>query len=213
MEEIPTLFERDGAFRGVDRPRAGCARVFAGEGAAPGEPDGTDVRPTVRSGQLVRVEGRRDPSAAQKRAGVVDGRYADTAEDAAEDRWVLAAARGADACGRPGGEHPGEALGPRIQGNPLELDGHLCLPFDREAPVHEGAPRDHAGPRAYPAGPERRFAPGALAEGVVFHHPDGRRAEVERKGFPESDRARRAPRAVGVARPGQPSIRAASTAQ
>ncbi|RAJ35335.1 hypothetical protein K353_05202 [Kitasatospora sp. SolWspMP-SS2h] len=186
MEKIPTLFERDGAFRVVDRPRAECAWVFAGEGAATEKLDGTNVRLTVRSGQLVRVEKRRNPSAAQKRAGVVDGWYAETAEDAPEDRWILAAARGTDVRGWPDGAHPCEALGPRIQGNPLELDGHLCLPFDREAPVYEGAPRDYAGLRAYLAGLESRFAPGALAEGIVFHHPDGRRAKIKRKDFPGS---------------------------
>jgi hypothetical protein len=27
-------------------------------------------------------------------------------------------------------------------------------------------------------------APAGLAEGIVFHHPDGRRAKIKRKDFP-----------------------------
>jgi hypothetical protein len=30
---------------------------------------------------------------------------------------------------------------------------------------------------------DSRFAPGHLAEGIVFHHPDGRRAKIKRKDF------------------------------
>ncbi|RKE19708.1 hypothetical protein BX266_3036 [Streptomyces sp. TLI_171] len=186
MEKIPTLFERDGDFKVVDRPRAECAWVFAGEGAPTEKVDGTNVRLTVRSGQLVRVEKRRNPSAAQKKLGIVDGWYVDTAEGAAEDRWILAAARGTDVRGWPDGEHPCEALGPRIQGNPLGLADHVCLPFDREAPVYDGVPRSYRGLREYLAELESRFAPGALAEGIVFHHPDGRRAKIKRKDFPKS---------------------------
>lgn len=186
MEKIPTLFERDGDFRVVDRPRAECAWVFAGEGAPTEKVDGTNVRLTVRSGRLVRVEKRRNPSAAQKKLGIVDGWYVDTAEGAAEDRWILAAAHGTDVSGWPDGEHACEALGPRIQGNALGLAEHVCLPFDREAPVYDGVPRSYEGLREYLAGLESRFAPGVLAEGIVFHHPDGRRAKIKRKDFPRS---------------------------
>lgn len=31
---------------------------------------------------------------------------------------------------------------------------------------------------------ESKFAPGHLAEGIVFHHPDGRHAKIKRKDFP-----------------------------
>ena len=33
---------------------------------------------------------------------------------------------------------------------------------------------------------ESRYAPGHLAEGIVFHHPDGRRAKIKRKDFPRN---------------------------
>ncbi|MCX4690328.1 hypothetical protein [Kitasatospora purpeofusca] len=189
MEKIPTLFERDGDFRVMDRPRAECAWVFAGEGAPTEKLDGTNVRLTVRGGHLVRVEKRRNPSKAQKQQGIVDGWYVDTDRHGPEDRWILTAADSTDVTAWPDGEHACEALGPRIQGNPLELDDHLCVPFDLAAPVYTAVPRSYDGLREFLAGLESRYAPGTLAEGIVFHHPDGRRAKIKRKDFPAAVRA------------------------
>ncbi|GAA2490649.1 hypothetical protein [Streptomyces longisporus] len=186
MEKIPTLFERDGDFRVVNRPRVECAWVFDGEGTPTEKLDGTNVRLTVRAGRLVRVEKRRNPSKLQKSQGIKDGWYVDTVEGAAEDKWVLAAARNTDVTSWPDGEHSCEALGPRIQGNPLRLDDHRCVPFNLKVPVYQGVPRDYVGLRDFLAELESRFVPGALAEGIVFHHPDGRRAKIKRKDFPVS---------------------------
>jgi hypothetical protein len=186
MEKIPTLFERDDRFRVVDRPRAECAWVFNGEGTPTEKLDGTNVRLTTRSGQLVRVEKRRNPSKVQKQQGIVDGWYVDVDEYGAEDKWILIAARNTDVSSWPDGEHPCEALGPRIQGNPLELAEHLCVPFNLEVPVYEEVPRRYDELREFLVKLESRFAPGHLAEGIVFHHPDGRRAKIKRKDFPRA---------------------------
>lgn len=183
MEKIPTLFERDDHFKVVDRPRAECAWVFNGEGTPTEKLDGTNIRLTVRSGHLVRVEKRRNPSKVQKQQGIVDGWYVDTDEHGADDKWILAAARNTDVSGWEDGEHACEALGPRIQGNPLELDDYLCVPFNVEVPVFENVPRGYDGLRAYLSTLESRFAPSHPAEGIVFHHPDGRRAKIKRKDF------------------------------
>jgi hypothetical protein len=182
MEKIPTLFERDGRFRVVDKPRAECAWVFDGEGTGTEKLDGTNVRLTVRSGQLVRVEKRRNPSKAQKQDGIVDGWYVD-AGDSAEDRWILDAAKNADVTAWPDGEHSCEALGPRIQGNPLGLSEHLCVPFNLTVPVYADVPRSFDGLQAFLSTLDSDYAPGHLAEGIVFHHSDGRRAKIKRKDF------------------------------
>ncbi|WP_112735230.1 RNA ligase family protein [Micromonospora noduli] len=186
MEKIPTLFERDEHFRVVDRPRPDCAWVFDGEGAPTEKLDGSNVRLTVRSGHLVRVEKRRNPSKVQKQEGIVDGWYVDTDDHAAEDKWILAAARNTDVSDWPDGEHACEALGPRVQGNPLGLEKHTCVPFNLRVPALPDAPRSYSELRGYLAALESRFAPGHLAEGIVFHHPDGRRAKIKRKDFPLS---------------------------
>jgi hypothetical protein len=184
MEKIPTLFERDEHFHVVDKPRAECGWVFSGEGTPTEKLDGSNVRLTVRSGQLVRVEKRRNPSKLHKQQGIIDGWYADADEAAAEDKWLVAAARKTDVSGWPDGEHPCEALGPRLQGNPLGLPDQLCVPFNFEAPAYDAVPRGYDGLRDFLAGLESKFAPGHLAEGIVFHHPDGRRAKIKRKDFP-----------------------------
>lgn len=184
MEKIPTIFERDERFAVTAGPRPGCEWVFAGEGKATEKLDGTNIRLTVRTRTVVRVEKRRNPSTVQKHQGIVDGWYVDADPHGAEDKWVFEAVAGTSTDGWPDGEHPGEALGPRIQGNPLALDRHLVVPFNLEIPAYEDVPRSFDGLLRLLARLDSKFAPGHTAEGIVFHHPDGRRAKIKRKDFP-----------------------------
>jgi hypothetical protein len=177
MEKIPTVFQRDERFKVMPTPRRECEWVLAGEGRATEKLDGTNIRLTLRSGQVVRVEKRRNPTRAQKQKGIVDGWYVDA------DKWIYEAVKRTDTGDWPDGEHPCEALGPRIQGNPLGLEHHLCVPFNLGIPDYDGIARDFDGLRDLLADLESRFAPGHLAEGIVFHHPDGRRAKIKRKDF------------------------------
>ncbi|HEX6685491.1 MAG TPA: hypothetical protein VF062_22080 [Candidatus Limnocylindrales bacterium] len=183
MEKIPTLFERDEHFHVVDRPRAECSWVFEGQGVGTEKLDGTNVRLTVRSGHLVRVEKRRNPSKVQKQQGIIDGWYVDADEFSSQDKWVFVAARATDISGWPDGEHPCEALGPSIQGNPLGLPDATCVPFNMTIPTYDDIPRSFDGLRDYLAELDSRYAPGHFAEGIVFHHTDGRRAKIKRKDF------------------------------
>jgi len=183
MEKIPTIFDRGDGFKVVDQPRKGCEWVFAGEGRATEKVDGTNVRLTVRSGRVVRVEKRRNPSKQQKQQGIIDGWYVDADEHGAEDKWIFEAVRGTDVQGWPDGEHSVEALGPSIQGNPLGLAKHLCVPFNLEIPAYDEVPRTYDDLKRFLSTLDSRFAPGHLAEGIVFHHPDGRRAKIKRKDF------------------------------
>ena len=183
MEKIPTIFERDEKFRVTDCIKAGCEWVFAGEGAPTEKLDGTNIRVTVRGGLVVRVEKRRNPSKLQKKQGVIDGWYVDADEFSPEDKWVFEAVRSTDVRNWPDGEHCCEALGPHIQGNPLGLERHLCVPFNLEVPQFETVPRTYTGLQDFLSKVESRFSPGHLAEGIVFHNPDGRRAKIKRKDF------------------------------
>jgi hypothetical protein len=183
MEKIPTIFERGEGFKVTGHPRAGCEWVFAGEGRATEKLDGTNVRLTVRSGQVVRVEKRRNPSKLQKQQGVIDGWYVDCDEYSKEDKWIFEAVRGTDVGSWPDGEHSAEALGPNIQGNVLGLSMSLCVPFNLEIPVYTDVPRTFEGLKRFLENLESLFSPGHLAEGIVFHHPDGRRAKIKRKDF------------------------------
>lgn len=183
MEKIPTIFDRGPDFKVIDQVREGCEWVFDGHGAATEKLDGTNVRLTVRSGHLVRLEKRRNPSKLHKARGIIDGWYVDADEHAADDRWIWEAARGTDVSDWPDGEHSCEALGPKIQGNGLGLSRHLCVPFNIEVPVYEVPRRTFGGLREFLAEMDSRYAPGHLAEGIVFHHLDGRRAKIKRRDY------------------------------
>ena len=85
VEKIPTIFERGENFKVINQVRAGCEWVFAGEGDATEKVDGTNIRLTIRGGQCVRVEKRRNPTKVQKKNGVIDGWYVDADEFGQED--------------------------------------------------------------------------------------------------------------------------------
>lgn len=84
----------------------------------------------------------------------------------------------------PDGEHSCEALGLNIQGNPLGLQQNLCVPFNLQIPIYEETPRTFESLQTVLRTLPSKFSPGNVAEGIVFHHPDGRRAKIKRKDFP-----------------------------
>jgi hypothetical protein len=192
MEKIPTIFDRGDGFKVMNQPRKGCEWVFAGEGRATEKIDGTNVRLTIRAGHVVRVEKRRNPSKIQKQQGIIDGWYVDADEFGKEDKWIYEAVKGTDVSGWPDGEHSAEAMGPHVQGNPLGLEKNLCVPFNLEIPSYDEVPRTYEGLKAFVSSLQSKFSPGHLAEGIVFHHPDGRRAKIKRKDFVEQPRRGRA---------------------
>ncbi|HET9953898.1 MAG TPA: hypothetical protein VFQ61_05325, partial [Polyangiaceae bacterium] len=143
MEKIPTIFERGERFKVINQPRTSCDWVFAGQGRATEKLDGMNCRLTIRTGQVVRVEKRRNPSKLQKDQGIVDGWYVDADEQSNEDKWIFEAVRGTEVREWPDGEHSVEALGPSIQGNVLGLAKHICVPFNLRIPVYEDVPRTY----------------------------------------------------------------------
>ena len=183
MDKIPTVFDRGDDFRVTGKVREGCEWVLDGEGVPTEKLDGTNVRLTVRAGQVVRVEKRRNPSKLQKKKGIVDGWYVDADEHGPEDRWIFEAVRCTDVSNWPDGEHSCEAMGPKIQGNTLGLPAAVCVPFNLEIPIFDDVPRSFEGLRDFLRERESLYAPGHPAEGIVFHHPDGRRAKIKRKDY------------------------------
>ncbi len=108
---------------------------------------------------------------------------ADAGELGAEDKWIVEAARSTDVSEWPDGEHSCEAMGPKIQGNALGLETHLCVPFNLVIPRFHDVPRSFDEFKAFLQSVDSKYAPGHIAEGIVFHHPDGRRAKIKRKDF------------------------------
>lgn len=185
MEKIPTIFDRGEKFKVIDKVREGCEWVFNGEGASTEKLDGMNVRLTIRANQCVRLEKRRNPSKVQKQNGIIDSWYVDADQSSKEDKWIYEAVENSDFSSWPDGEHSCEALGPKIQGNPLGLEQHICVPFNIAIPLFEEIPRSFSGLKDALCTLESKFSPNHLVEGIVFHHPDGRRAKIKRKDFPK----------------------------
>ena len=111
--------------------------------------------------------------------------YVDADEHAKEDKWLWEAVYGTDLVCWPNGEHCAEAMGPKIQGNPLGLESHVCVPFDNcpGLNIANALNTSFDALKSFPDTFDSRYSPGHLAEGIVFHHLDGRRAKIKRKDF------------------------------
>ncbi len=186
MQKIETIFDRDDQFKVTPRVRACCEWVFAGEGVATEKLDGTNVliaEYPPGSGRLWPWK-RRNPSKQEKAQGIEPTNVPCDEKDPA-DKWIW------DAFNNTRYLLPGyhEALGPKIQGNPLGLDHHVLVRHD-EAPVYPGVPRTYEALRDFLADLDSLYSPGHLAEGIVFHHPDGRMAKIKRKDFPHREKTR-----------------------
>ena len=167
MEKIPTLFERDETARG--RPvtpafKPECLWVAADEGVATRKLDGMNVK--IVGGVLHK---RQKPVAA-----VYDeASYVPASRTDPGDRYLFEAFDSA-----PNWEDGiYEALGPKIQGNPEKHERYTLVrvaPIDASL-VLEDVPRTFEGLRDWLAAHD--------VEGVVFHHPDGRKAKIKKRDF------------------------------
>lgn len=197
MNKIATLFDRDwdGHHGVVPRFSAEAAEVLASSTDAlyaTEKLDGTNVRVTVRHGQPMRLEKRRNPSKAQKAEGITEPWYVEASRDDPADRFIFEAMDGRGFLACPDGEWPGEAIGPKIQGNPLDLPEHRLILFTRveEAPQID-APRiwrltpdeafsqlrDHIAAQRSALNPERPI------EGIVWHNAYGGHLKLKAKDF------------------------------
>lgn len=178
MEKIRTIFERDEKTRKVVD-----TRVIAEADIALATPtikrDGMNVRVTIRNGEVVRFEARRNPNKEQKKRGIIEPWYRDANADDNTDKHLYAALANTDTSGLPDGEWPAEALGPKIQGNPMNLEEGSLLFFTLHPPVFADAvPTDYDGLRKFITSQP------ADIEGIVWHAPDGGfTGKLKRKDF------------------------------
>lgn len=181
MKKIPTMFDRDwngDKSRVVNAPHKDCGWVFDGEGWATIKIDGTSCM--VRDGKLykrreLREKDLDDPADFElvmhdgetgRRVGWVP------VGDGPEDRYH----REAFADG-PHGDGTYELIGPKVQGNPENVDRHMLIPHGegRAGVLDPQPPRDFDGLRAWLTGRD--------LEGIVWHHTDGRMAKIKLRDF------------------------------
>lgn len=193
MKKIPTLFQRnyDGDYLVRDEVTPGCEWVLAGEGVATEKFDGTcclwkdgklwkrfEHKPKLRRGQkynprhayrwkvwpagFVACQEERDSNTGSLPGWVPVG-YGP------QDRWH----REALSNGAPLEEDQTyELVGPKVQGNPYGLTYHQM--WQHGLQLRGGDPRCFKTIQDY----LRR-----TIEGIVWHHPDGRRAKIKRRDF------------------------------
>ena len=179
MNKIPTLFRRDPEDRKRILAEAdpGCLWVLAGEGTPTRKYDGTCVmldedgvwwaRREVRPGR-VRPPGYLPAMTDEVTGKTVGWEPIEQSTYAKCHVEAVAAARGP---WRPGTY---ELIGPKINGNPEAVRGHaLVAHADAE---RLDAPRDLDGLRAW-------LLAHPSYEGIVWHHPDGRRAKLKHRDF------------------------------
>lgn len=186
MEKIKTIFERNWE---TDRKVTDKLLVdFDFENAVATEKlDGMNIRVTVRSGYVVRVEKRRNPSKAEKALGIVDPWYVDADANLPDDKWIFDAVNHTDFTTVPDGEWSAEAMGKNIQGNPLNLAENrvfiFSLPEWRAKITFERVPHTYAELKEWLAVQRSRIGNDAPIEGIVWHHPDGTMVKIKRKDF------------------------------
>lgn len=184
MKKIRTIFVRDEQTRRVvDQYDKGVDLIVL-QSAQPTEKlDGMNVRLTVRNHTLVRLEKRRNPDKIQKHKGIIEPWYVDTSESK-EDQYLIEAARNTDLSDVPDGEWSGEAIGPKIQGNPLELERHTVVLFSLgKAPLLQNVPTDYEGLKAYLPQQMSALNPAKPIEGIVWHGGHGDMFKIKAKDF------------------------------
>lgn len=187
MKKIPTIFKRGPDFKVINEITPGCDWVFNGEGVATEKLDGTNVQITVENGQAIKLEKRRNPTKEEKARGEIDGSYVLVTSDPG-DKYIRDAIDNTDFSTWPDGVHSAEAIGPKIQGNSLNLERHILVRH-ADAPIYSDVQthiRENADKFDYLQNIIRvssLYSKSAWIEGFVFHHPDGRMAKIKVKDF------------------------------
>jgi len=188
MEKIPTIFDRnwDGNRKVNDKlvvPDFDFANAVATE-----KLDGTNVRVTVRNHTVVRVEKRRNPGKAEKAKGIEEPWYVDADANDTADRYIFEAVANTDFSDVPDGEWSAEALGEKIQGNPLQLKGHtlflFSLPEWRDNVAYADAPTGFRELKDWLPLQKSKFGNDCSIEGLVWHNTaTGEMCKIKIKDF------------------------------
>jgi len=188
MNKIKTIFDRDWeGNRGVIDCWIAPIQEELNSAIATEKLDGTNVRLTVRNGTVVRLEKRINPTKIQKQKGITEPWYKDADEFDPQDKYIWEAARNTDLSNITDGELSGEAVGEKIQGNPLNLKGHQIFLFsteiDRDKVVFENAPTNYNDLKKWLPKQKSKFGNNCGIEGIVWHCKNGDMYKIKLKDF------------------------------
>ncbi len=188
MEKIPTIFDRNWETNRKVNEKLVVEHFDFDNSIATEKLDGTNVRVTVRNHIVVRVEKRRNPDKNQKAKGIVDPWYVDAIETDNADGYIFDAVNNTDFSTVPDGEWSAEALGEKIQGNPLNLVGHTLFIFSladqREKVKFDNVPTDFEGLKKWLPEQKTKFGNDTGIEGIVWHNlKTGEMCKIKIKDF------------------------------
>lgn len=194
MHKIKTLFERnwegDGTITKEYAEDFDIGDILSVNSVATEKLDGTNVRATIRNGICVRLEKRRNPDKIQKHKGIIEPWYVDGSEFDSQDKWIYAALKNTDLSQLPDGEWSGEALGPNIQGNPLNLETNRIVFFTLgQAPVFENVPFSFEELKEWLPVQKSKYGVDCGIEGIVWHCPNGKMYKIKTKDFKPDTRS------------------------
>ncbi|OJV52772.1 MAG: hypothetical protein BGO31_03150 [Bacteroidetes bacterium 43-16] len=188
MEKIPTIFDRNWDTDRKVNPKLVLEDFDFKNSLATEKLDGTNVRVTVRNHTVVRLEKRRNPDKQQKANGIKDPWYVDADPQDKADSYLFEALSNTNFSSVPDGEWSAEALGEKIQGNPLQLEGHtlffFSLPDWRQKVSYEQVPTDFEGLKKWLPEQQSKFGNNTGIEGIVWHNPaTGAMCKIKVKDF------------------------------
>ncbi len=188
MRKIPTIFKRDANNGGrIINEYIIDPKEFDGA-IATEKIDGMNVRVTVRNHTPVRMEKRRNPSKLEKARGIVEPWYVDTSLSS-EDQYLNAALKGTNFSDIPDGEWSGEAVGPDIQGNPLNLLTNRIVFFSLgECPAFPSVPVTFEALESFLKDTRSQFNSEVGIEGIVWHCKNGNMMKIKTKDFTNDGR-------------------------
>lgn len=177
MKKIPTLFQRNHEGNRLVRNEVapGAEWVLAGQGVATRKMDGTCCM--VEFGQLFKRREVRDGDTIPlgfRAAGPPDrGKIQGWVPVFANDKWHMEAWELLEDQGRVA-DGTYELMGPKVQGNPDMLIGHVLIRHGSE--VLKDVPRTFAELKSF-------LWQQTHWEGIVWHRPNGDMVKIKRKDF------------------------------
>jgi hypothetical protein len=183
MKKIPTLFQRDPETRFVtEEVTPGCEWVLAGEGVATRKYDGTCVM-LAENGQWysrreIKPGKPKPPNFIEVDRDDVTGKRVgwEPIAGSSHYKWFreVLLEHGLDFA-------PGtyELIGPKINGNPEKVRYHQLVPHGIVKFETDGRPQTFETIRDLILTHHTAFG----MEGIVWHHPDGRRAKLKARDF------------------------------
>lgn len=184
MRKIKTIFKRNESTRKVINELD--VEFNFDKAIATEKVDGTNIRVTVRSNTVVRVEKRCNPSKEQKSRGIIEPWYKDASVTDSGDKYIFKAVNASDFSDIPDGEWSCEAYGENIQGNPLNIEGNKLFMFSVESKLRQAVflavPTNFADLNTWLNSQQSKIGCG-LVEGIVWHSEDGNMVKIKRKDF------------------------------